>query len=122
MDPEQKSEGIECGITTVGKKGRDFFKKRDFNLTASHVDVYGSVDVSFINQMTRQFIDMFLTDEVDEVYMMYSRFLGMARQEPTLVKLIPIEPRPLQNKTAVRLLLRDPRSALPGESCQLLVT
>ena len=56
------------------------------------MDVYGSFDVSFINQMTRQFIDMFLTDEVDEVYMMYSRFLGMARQEPTLVKLIPIEP------------------------------
>jgi F-type H+-transporting ATPase subunit gamma len=89
---ELKSEGIECGITTVGKKGRDFFKKRDVNLTASHVDVYGSVDVSFVNQMTKQFIDMYLTDEVDEVYMIYSRFLGMAKQEPTLVKLIPIEP------------------------------
>ncbi len=88
----QKADGMEVGLTTVGKKGRDFFKKRNYNLTASHVDVYGKIDISYINRMTKGFIDMYLSDEVDEVYMMFSRFLGMARQEPTLVKLIPIEP------------------------------
>ena len=43
--------------------------------------------------MTRGFIDQYLSDEIDEVYMIYTRFISMAKQEPTLVKLIPIEPR-----------------------------
>ena len=42
--------------------------------------------------MTRSFIDRYLNDDVDEVYMIYTRFLSMAKQEPTLVKLLPIEP------------------------------
>ena len=37
-------------------------------------------------------IDRYLSDEVDGVYMIYSRFISMAKQLPTLVKLIPIEP------------------------------
>ena len=89
---EQKARDAECNLTIVGKKGRDYFGKRDFNVTDSHVNVYGKIDMSFVNQMTRGLITRFMADEVDEVYMMYSRFLGMAKQIPTLVKLIPIEP------------------------------
>jgi F-type H+-transporting ATPase subunit gamma len=89
---EQQEKGMDCTLTTVGKKGRDYFKKRDFKLTDSHINLYGSVDISFINQMTRSFINRYQADEVDEVYMIYGRFVSMAKQEPTLVKLIPVEP------------------------------
>ena len=49
-------------------------------------------DISFVNQITRGFIDRYMADDFDEVYMIYSRFMGMAKQVPTLVKLLPIEP------------------------------
>ncbi|MDY6880288.1 MAG: ATP synthase F1 subunit gamma [Desulfatiglans sp.] len=89
---EQKTNGKECSLTVVGKKGKDYFGKRDYNLTASHTNIYGSIEISFVNQMTDAFVDRYLADELDEVYMLYSRFVSMAKQEPTLVKLIPIEP------------------------------
>jgi F-type H+-transporting ATPase subunit gamma len=89
---EAQNNNIPCSLTTVGKKGRDYFRKRSYELTDSHVNLYGNVDMSFINQMTAGFIDRYLAGETDEVYMIYSRFIGMAKQEPTLVKLIPIEP------------------------------
>jgi F-type H+-transporting ATPase subunit gamma len=89
---QQQGMGIECSLTVVGKKGRDYFGKRDFNVTASHTDIYGKVDMSFVNQMTRGFIDRYLRDDLDEVYMIYTRFISMGRLEPTLVKLIPVEP------------------------------
>jgi F-type H+-transporting ATPase subunit gamma len=89
---EGQGKGIDCSLTTVGKKGKDFFGRRDYQVTASHTYLYGAVDISFIDQMTKGFIDRYMADEVDEVYMMYSRFISMAKQEPTLVKLIPIEP------------------------------
>jgi len=89
---EAQETGVACSLTTVGKKGRDYFKKRKYELTDTHINLYGSVDISFINQMTAGFINRYLAGETDEVYMIYSRFISMAKQEPTLVKLIPIEP------------------------------
>ena len=89
---DQQANAMECSLTVVGKKGRDYFGKRDFNVTASHINIYATIDMSFVNQMTQGFIDRYLADEVDEVYMLYSRFINMGKQEPTLVKLIPIEP------------------------------
>ncbi len=89
---EQRNKGLACSLTTVGKKGRDYFNKRDIPVTESHINLYGNVDISFINTMTRKFIDRYLAEEIDEVYMMFSRFVGMAKQLPTLIKLLPIEP------------------------------
>ncbi|MDZ7698693.1 MAG: ATP synthase F1 subunit gamma [Deltaproteobacteria bacterium] len=89
---EQRNKGLECSLTTVGKKGRDYFGKRDITVTESHINLYGNVDISFINTMTRKFIDRYLAEEIDEVYMMFSRFVSVARQSPTLIKLLPIEP------------------------------
>jgi F-type H+-transporting ATPase subunit gamma len=89
---DQQGQGRDYSLTLVGKKGRDYFRKRDANIAASHIQIYGKIDISFINQMTGDFTARYLNDEVDEVHMIYTRFIGMARQEPTLVKLIPIEP------------------------------
>jgi len=88
----QQDDGRDYSLTLVGKKGRDFFRKQGANITESHIQIYGMVDISFINQMTRGFITRYLSDEIDEVHMIYTHFISMAKQEPTLVKLIPIEP------------------------------
>jgi len=89
---EQEALGRKCTLTLVGKKGKDYFGKRDFNVRVAHTHIYGKTDISFINQMAGELIDRYLNNEVDEVYMMFSRFISMVKQEPTLVKLIPIEP------------------------------
>jgi F-type H+-transporting ATPase subunit gamma len=88
----QQHEERKCSLTLVGKKGRDYFRRKGADITESHVQIYGKIDISFINQMTREFTTRFLDEEIDEVYMMYTRFVNMGKQEPTLVKLIPIEP------------------------------
>jgi F-type H+-transporting ATPase subunit gamma len=89
---EEKASGVSCSLTLVGKKGRDFFRKRNEVITESFTNIYGTVEISFINKMARQFINRYLTDEIDELYMLYSNFVSMAKQQPTLVKLLPIEP------------------------------
>jgi F-type H+-transporting ATPase subunit gamma len=89
---EQKKLGREYGINLIGRKGRDYFQKRGFNIITTHTHLYGSVDISFINDMTVDFITRYIDHDMDELYMIYARFINMGRQEPTLVKLIPIEP------------------------------
>jgi F-type H+-transporting ATPase subunit gamma len=89
---EQGTKGLEVRLTLVGKKGRDYFRRKAVPVTTAHTNIYGTVDISFVNKMTAGFIQRFMAGEVDEVYMLFSRYVSMAKQEPTLVKLIPIEP------------------------------
>jgi F-type H+-transporting ATPase subunit gamma len=89
---EQGTKGLDVRLTLVGKKGRDYFRRKTVPVTAAHTNIYGTADISFVNKMTAGFIQRFMAGEIDEVYVLFSRFLSMARQEPTLLKLIPIEP------------------------------
>jgi F-type H+-transporting ATPase subunit gamma len=52
--------------------------------------------------MTRGFITRYLSDEIDEVHMIYTRFISMAKQEPRRIKLIPIEPPQMEAETEVK--------------------
>lgn len=89
---EQGTKGLEVRLTLVGKKGRDYFRRKAVPVTTAHTNIYGTVDISFVDKMTAGFIQRFMVGEVDEVYMLFSRYVSMAKQEPTLVKLIPIKP------------------------------
>lgn len=89
---EQKEAGRGYSLNLIGRKGRDYFRKRDYDIASSHVQIYGKVDISFVNQMTADFIHKYMNGEIDELYMIYSKFISLAKQEPTLVKLIPVEP------------------------------
>jgi F-type H+-transporting ATPase subunit gamma len=89
---EQGTKGLEVRLTLVGKKGRDYFRRKAVPVATAHTNIYGTVDISFVNKMAAGFIQRFMAGEVDEVYMLFSRYVSMAKHEPTLVKLIPIEP------------------------------
>ena len=89
---DQQSKGRDFTLNLVGKKGRDYFRKRGYPISASHVSIYGSVDIAYVNQMVKNLTDRYLADEIDEVYMIYARFVSMAKQESTLVQLLPIVP------------------------------
>lgn len=89
---EQIEAGKEYNLNLVGRKGRDYFKKRNYNIASSHVQIYGTVNISFVNKMTTDFIYKYMSGNMDELYMIYSRFISVSKQEPTIVKLIPIEP------------------------------
>ena len=89
---ENQGRGLDCSLTAVGKKGRDYFRRKGYAIKEEHVGVYGKVDISFVNQIANSLIERYLSDEVDEVYMIFSHFVSMAKLEPTLTKLLPIEP------------------------------
>ena len=67
---EQRGNGRDYGLTLVGRKGRDYFRKRDFNITTSHVQIYERVDISFINQMAMDFIGRYMSDEMQVTHVL----------------------------------------------------
>jgi F-type H+-transporting ATPase subunit gamma len=95
-----KAEGKELSLVCVGKKGRDFFRRRKYNMRASHIDIMGRFGYDLAARLGADVTNTFVSGEADEVYIIYSKFLSMARQVPDRRKLLPIAPAAAAEVTA----------------------
>jgi len=81
---------VQSGIIAVGRKGRDFYRKRS-GLEAEYTDLGDSVSYADAREIAEYVINAYENEEYDEVYLVYSRFINVLRQVPTVTKLLPIE-------------------------------
>jgi F-type H+-transporting ATPase subunit gamma len=75
----------------VGSKGRDMLLRHHKQVVAEFAGLPAApsfIDVSAIGRMA---VDEFLKGEADEVYLAYTNFVNMGRQEPVIKKLLPLE-------------------------------
>ncbi len=83
--------GKEVSLTCFGKKGRDWAKKVPMTIDDQYIGVVGGkFDFSVASTSGQKMINSFLEGAVDEVYLVYSHFKSMARQEPVIKQLLPI--------------------------------
>ncbi|RPI76365.1 MAG: ATP synthase F1 subunit gamma [Desulfobacteraceae bacterium] len=108
---EQKAKGVQVDLVLIGKKGRDYFRKRGHTVQASHINAYGGINISFSDQIAKEAIDRYLKGETDAVYLLYAHFINMGKQEPTLVRLIPMEPVRQEETTEGIEYLVEPSAA-----------
>lgn len=85
-----KSE-IPVMYVTVGRKGRDLMYRRGKSILAEFSNLPAAPSFGDVSAIGRIAVDEFLTGRVDEVDLVYTDFITMARQEPTLKKLLPLE-------------------------------
>lgn len=88
---QQEAEGKEVVLTCVGRKGRDFFRRRKREIRAAYVDVWGKFDFANAVVVAREVMSDFLAGEMQEVYLIYANFVNLAVQRPQLVQLLPIQ-------------------------------
>jgi F-type H+-transporting ATPase subunit gamma len=89
---EKEADGIEVAVTCVGRKGRDFFRRRQAEMPRFFVDVWNKFDYTNAIGVGRDVMSDFLDGDVQEVYLIHAQFLNVAIQRPYMVKLLPIEP------------------------------
>jgi F-type H+-transporting ATPase subunit gamma len=89
---EKEAAGLEVSLICVGRKGRDFFRRRKREMLAQYVDVWNKFDFSNAVTVAREVMSIFLSGDVQEVYLIHSSFINMAIQRPRLVQLLPIQP------------------------------
>lgn len=89
---QQKSEGREVAFYAVGRKGIEFFNRRNVEFAQKLPGVMNVVDFDLATQVARLGLGAFLSGEVQEVYLLYSRFRSIVSQIPTVEKLLPISP------------------------------
>jgi F-type H+-transporting ATPase subunit gamma len=75
----------------VGRKGRDLLLRRRKNLLAEFSNLPAAPAFNDVSAIGRLAVDEFLSGRTDEVYLVYTDFINMVRQEPQKKKLLPLE-------------------------------
>ena len=90
---ENAGGDTQISFTNFGRRGRDWCRKEKYNITDEHIGVVGTT-FSFNVSATagRKLIDGYLNGDYDEVYVIFSEFISMGRQTPTVKQLLPIPP------------------------------
>jgi len=76
---------------TVGRKGRDMMIRRRQDILAEFSNLPAAPSFSDVSAIGRLAVDEFLSGQVDEVYLVFTHFVNMVRQEPVIKKLLPLE-------------------------------
>jgi F-type H+-transporting ATPase subunit gamma len=82
-------EGKEVTLIPVGRKGRDFFRKKA-SIMNERTDVFGKFDISLAVQIVKDIIPPFIREEYDELYLVYNEFRNVSMQRPAIVRLFPL--------------------------------
>lgn len=76
---------------TVGIKGRDFLKRKKFDIVDSYAGISEKPQYSHALEIGRLALDLYKSGEVDEVYLVYTEFISTITSEPKLMKLLPLD-------------------------------
>ena len=75
----------------VGKKARDFFKARRYDIIESHVGFWGNLDFNYAIKIANGILHHFLKGHVDEIRVVYNEFVNVATQIVLTEKLLPLD-------------------------------
>ena len=78
-------------VIAVGKKSMDFFNKRGYPLHGKFSSGAESIDVAEIHQISEEAIALYKSGEIDELYIVFTKFVSTLTQEPQIIKLLPLK-------------------------------
>lgn len=82
---------VPVRFLTVGRKGRDLMARRGKEIIAEFSNLPADPSFGDVSAIGRIAVDEFLAANSDEVYLVYTDFVNMVSQIPTLQKLLPLE-------------------------------
>jgi F-type H+-transporting ATPase subunit gamma len=101
--------GERCVLGLVGRKGRDFFGRRGFEVLFEHVNIFQRLRYDDAQAIAKAAIDSFVSGEVDRVMLVYNEFKSVISQRVVVDQLLPIARRDVDRGPDGRM------SASPGE-------
>ena len=93
----------QVDIFCIGKKARDHFNYRNYNVLESHIDFWAEMEFENAMMIGRSIVDHFSSGAVDEIHVVYNYFVNIAQQEVRSETLLPLSYGNNENTTSDRL-------------------
>jgi F-type H+-transporting ATPase subunit gamma len=89
----REHDGRTVELMAVGRKGRDFFRRRDIEIVQEYIGLTGKGRVSYeeaagmASDITRRFIE---DEGIDKVFLLYNEFRSVLQQRVVVEQLLPV--------------------------------
>ena len=93
----------QVDIFCIGKKARDHFNYRNYNVLESHIDFWAEMEFENAIMIGRSIVDHFSSGAVDEIHVVYNYFVNIAQQEVRSETLLPLSYNNSENTFSDRL-------------------
>ena len=91
----QAGSDKNVSLVAIGKKGRDYFKRRGANIVAEYVDTGDFGEIEETRHISDFLIKIFTEKQVDEIVLVYTNFLSALKQEVVTRSLLPFDEKSL---------------------------
>ncbi len=85
-----ENAGNSIQIETVGRKGRDFFRRRNANISGEHVGIFDKSLFADADRIAKAAMERYSSEEVDAVYLVYNEFRSVMSQKLSVKKILPV--------------------------------
>lgn len=85
-----ENKNAKISLVIVGRKALSYFKKRDYEIRESYLDLFGHYSSETADRIMELLMGMFLSGEAGEVYVAYTGFISAGRNLPQVEKILNI--------------------------------
>ncbi len=85
-----ENPGREVALGLVGRRGRDFFARRGFEVRYEQVNLFAHLRFEDAQAIAKSAIETFAGGQVDSVYLVYNEFKSVMQQHVVVERLLPI--------------------------------
>ena len=82
---------VDVSFSFVGRKGRDFFRRRQVKIRSEHVGVYQALRFDTAREIAADLVEAFTSKNVDRVFLVHNEFKSVIQQPLVIDRLLPIE-------------------------------
>jgi F-type H+-transporting ATPase subunit gamma len=85
-----QARGRNIALALIGRKGRDFFRRRAFEVLYDQAGIFQRLNFSHAVDIANVAIDRFVSGEISSVYLVYNEFKSVMTQRLVVEQLLPI--------------------------------
>jgi F-type H+-transporting ATPase subunit gamma len=86
----ENAKKSETTLFPVGRKGRDFFRRREASITSDYVNFFNKLDYGHAKDIAKTIMDLYSESKIDAVYIVYNEFKSAIQQRVSMEKLLPL--------------------------------
>ena len=86
----REHSGQALSLAMVGRKGRDFFRRRGFTIRSEFVNIFSRLDYGHAKDISEAIVRAYSNAEVDAAYVVYNEFKSVIQQRVVVEKLLPL--------------------------------
>ena len=90
LEEEVKQKGLNFQLYCLGKKGSDYFGRRNYNLVAAYPGIFSHINYTIAQKLVDEIIPKYLDGSIDKVIIIFNEFKSIIQQKIVVEQFLPI--------------------------------